>query len=555
MKNTFLLTLRSLCAALGTCSFASHVHAQLAPDAGQTLQQLQAPAAVPRSSQPFAIEPPAASGVVLPGGASVVLQAVNIAGNTVIPEAVLQGVLGEVVGKSFDLAGLRALSDRLGDYYRSSGYPFARALLPPQDLQDGKLRIDVIEGRYGQVQAVSDEAPLALRAETFLRSLKRDAVIEQSALARTSLILDDLPGIKTSLVIRPGEVVGAGDLDVVVSRDALVTGEVGLDNQGNRFTGEIRASANLKINSPFLLGDQISIRTLVSDAKLLLGSLEYSAPLGGTGLRGSVGYAHTSYVLGRDFASSQANGSAGVTSIGLSYPIIRSQLTNLSVNALYQFKNLQDNKDAINVRESKTSRSMPITLRFDRSNTASGGGIVYGILGWTPGNMHLDAALALNDTNQTRGSFNKLNVDLITLQPLPAKITFMGRLSTQLASKNLDSSEKLTAGGAGGVRAYPSGEASGDEGSLVQLEMRYAIAGFEPYAFYDIASIKTNTKPPPGTTNNSRTLSGMGLGLRYRLGDWDLDAALAWRLIGGAPQADTSRDGQPRAWMRVGSRF
>ena len=45
--------------------------------------------------------------------------------------------------------------------------------------------------------------------------------------------------------------------------------------------------------------------------------------------------------------------------------------------------------------------------------------------------------------------------------------------SMQLANKNLDSSEKFTLGGIGGVRAYPSGEASGDEGRKISFDLKY----------------------------------------------------------------------------------
>ena len=553
MKNYSLFTPSRLCAALSACAMVSTAQAQIAPDAGQTLQQLQPPVAAPRASKPMVIEPPAATGVVLPGGAAVVLQAVSFSGNTVMADAALLGALGPVVGQSFDLAGLRGLADRISEHYRASGYPFARAVLPPQDLQDGQLRIDVIEGRYGVVQALSGDAPLALKAEPFLRSLKPGTVIEAAALERASLILGDQPGVNATFVMRPGVDVGAGDLDVTIARDPMLTGDVGLDNHGHRFTGEARAHANLAISSPFLLGDQISIRTLISDENLLLGALDYSAPLGGDGLRGTVGYAYTRYVLGKEFANTQANGTAKVASLGVSYPIIRSLRTNLTVNALYQGKDLQDNKDVVNIREGKTSESMPITLQFDRRDLS--GGVVYGSLSWTPGNLYLDSALTAADMTSTRGSFSKFNLDLVTLQPLPAGLNFMGRISVQSASKNLDSSEKMTLGGASGVRAYPSGEASGDEGGLVQLELRYPLGAYAPYAFYDIGTIRTNAIPPAGTAKNMRDLSGAGMGLRYQLGSWSLDAALAWRLDGGAPQADTSSDPQPRAWVSVGSRF
>ena len=302
MKNLSLFARNRLCVALGVCALASVSHAQIAPDAGQILQQLQPSAAPPRESQPLLIEPPASSGVVLPGGATVVLQSVSIVGNTAMPDATLRAVLGEVVGQSFDLAGLRGLSDRISTHYRAHGYPFARSVLPPQDLQDGQLRIEVIEGRYGQVQALSDDLALAAKAQPFLQSLAPGALIEAAQLERASLILDDLPGIKTSFVMRPGADVGAGDLDVNIRREKRFAGDVGLDNQGNRFTGEVRAHANLQINSPFLLGDQISIRTLASNESLQLGALDYSGPIGGSGLRATLGYAYTSYVLGKEFA-------------------------------------------------------------------------------------------------------------------------------------------------------------------------------------------------------------------------------------------------------------
>lgn len=50
-----------------------------------------------------------------------------------------------------------------------------------------------------------------------------------------------------------------------------------------------------------------------------------------------------------------------------------------------------------------------------------------------------------------------------------------GGLGGWLASKSLDSSEKCALGGAEGVRAYPHGESSADEGCVANVELRYAI--------------------------------------------------------------------------------
>jgi len=546
-------------ALLGLCTLiAQSAQAQIAPDAGRTLQQLQPPIAAPRESKPLSIQAPLPTGLVLPGGAVVVVQTVSFAGNSVINQDTLQTALGDVAGKSFDLAGLRALADRIGDFYRASGFPFARAVLPPQDLKLGALRIEIIEGRYGLVQAQvigTEDAALATQATLFLGSLKPGAVIESAALERASFLLDDLPGIKTAPVIRPGAQTGTGDLIMQISRDKRFTGDVGLDNAGSRYTGQTRARANLNINSPFMLGDQIRINTLVSDEQLWLGSLSYSLPMGASGLRGNVGYSHTSYELAKEFANLQADGTAVVASAGLSYPLVRSQKTNLTLSGTYQAKDFQDNKGSTSTRESKSSQSVPIALQFDNRDSAGGGGITYGSLGWTPGKLKLDAALTAADTNNTRGSFNKFNLDLVRLQSLPAGFSLMGHINLQSASKNLDSSEKMSLGGAGGVRAYPTSEAIGDEGVLAQLELRYSAGSYAPYVFVDGGSIKTNAKPAPGATNNKRSLSGGGVGVRYQRNAWSGDATLAWRNTGGAPQADTSRDPKPRVWVNLGYRF
>ena len=540
--------------ALAVVPFTTPAQAQVAPDAGQTLQQLQPPIAVPRENKPLNIQAPAPSELVLPGGIQVVVKTVSFAGNSVLSQETLQGAVGDVAGKSFDLAGLRGLAERISDLYHASGFPFARAVVPPQDLQDGALRIEIIEGRYGAVQADGEDAALARQATPFLGSLKPGAVIESADLERASLVLDDQPGIKTATTMRPGTQPGTGDLMVQVRRDQRFTGDVGLDNAGSRYTGQARARANLNINSPFMLGDQISFNSVLSDEHLRLGALGYSAPLGASGLRGNVGYSYTSYLLAKEFASLQANGTAKVTSAGLSYPLVRSQKTNLTLSTTYLSKQLQDNKDSTNTHESKSSKSVPVALNFDYRDSVGGGGITYGSVAWTPGSLSLDGALRALDAYTTRGRFNKFNLDVVRLQSLPVGLSLMGRLSVQAADKNLDSSEKTSLGGAGGVRAYPTGEGIGDESRLVQLELRYRAGSFAPFVFWDGGSVKTNAKPLAGATHNTRSLSGAGVGLRYQQAAWSVDATVAWRGTGGASQAEPSAR-SPRVWLAAGYRF
>ena len=101
--------------------------AQQAPNAGQLLQQQQQqiPAA-PRNAPELNLQAPATLAAA-PGGAKVTLNSISIGGATVFSEAQLLAVLGDFAGKSYDLAGLRTLAERINTVYRAAGYPFARA--------------------------------------------------------------------------------------------------------------------------------------------------------------------------------------------------------------------------------------------------------------------------------------------------------------------------------------------------------------------------------------------------------------------------------------------
>jgi hypothetical protein len=69
-------------------------------------------------------------------------------------------------------------------------------------------------------------------------------------------------------------------------------------------------------------------------------------------------------------------------------------------------------------------------------------------------------------------------------------------VSGQTASKNLDSSEKFSLGGINGVRAYPQGEASGDEGYRGTVELRHNVMpNVQATVFYDWGKVTINRNP------------------------------------------------------------
>lgn len=519
--------------------------AQQAPDAGQTLQQLQSPTELNPPSSLDIPTPGSSNPYTPPGGVKVEITQIKISGNTEISEETILENLEDYTGKSYDLAGLRNLAYQVSSYYNSQGYPFVQASLPEQDLTLGILHIEVVEGRYGVITVTSENPKLQEQGYKWLASLQEGTVIRKNELERTLLMLDDQPGIKTFNTIRASEKPGAGDLTVSIVEEMPYKGSVEIDNHGNRYTGYYRAQTNLNVYNRLNLGDEFSLQGIQANEDLAFGSFGYSSPLGTTGLRGKVNYAVTRYQLGKEFANSQSSGVATELGFELSQPLIRSQSSSLTVRMGFLKKHLFD--ESLNGAIGKSSKSFPVALQFyDLGNL--GGGLTFGSLSWTNGELDTPASI---DTLNTRGSFHKYNLNLVRLQSLGSNYTLYLNFSKQLASRNLDSSEGYSLGGATGVRAYPSGEANGDEFWLSQLELRYTTGSYTPFVFYDYGKSRANAVGSGPT----RAISGTGIGLRYLYHAWSAETMLAWRINGGPPQADTSYTPTPRIWFKLAYRF
>jgi hemolysin activation/secretion protein len=170
----------------------------------------------------------------------------------------------------------------------------------------------------------------------------------------------------------------------------------------------------------------------------------------------------------------------------------------------------------------------------------------------TPGALLVDAASA-----QTNGSYNKLWFNATRSQAITDTFSLHGSLTGQLASKNLDPSEKMVLGGIDGIRAYPQGEGFGDQGYLVNLEARLLLAGLSGRVPGDVhllglvdAGRITIDKNPWFPGENTRTLSGTGVGITWaEPGNFAVRTYYA-RKLGNEP-AISAPDKSGRFWIQA----
>jgi hemolysin activation/secretion protein len=347
------------------------------------------------------------------------------------------------------------------------------------------------------------------------------------------LLADDLPGVAASANLMEGARPGQTDLLLLLlNGQPLVSGEATLDNAGNRSTGLTRLSVNLQLNSPFKIGDLIGANLIEAEGSHFV-RVAASVPVGSDGWRVGVNASSLRYnVVLSDFAALDMKGASDSVGLEAIYPVVRARRRNLYVQAALDQRSF-DNQAGGATSSRYRSDNLTLGLWGNSLDGWGGGGSSTASLSWTGGALNLDGSPnqgADAASSHTEGSFNKLRYGLARQQTLGNNTLLVASLSGQWADRNLDSSEKFYLGGAGGVRAFPSNEAGGANGQLLNLELRQRLPkGFTLSAFSDSGQVSGNVDNhyPGAPASNETFLQGYGLGL-----DWQhasgLNLGAAW---------------------------
>lgn len=465
---------------------------------------------------------------------------------------------------SFDQ--LTQIVENITKYYREEGYFVARAYIPAQNITQNEniLEIIVIEGSYGDFKLNNNSLVKSLRVQGMLEDAKkRDNVIATKTLERSMLIINDTPGIVvTQADILPGEKVGTSDFVVTTEPSQRFDGYIVADNTGSRYTGKYRLMSGVNINSPFKIGDQISLFGLISNgSNLTNGKLSYNFPLASNGLRGEVAYSKTLYSLTDSYESLDAVGDLNSYSAKVTYPFLRSRDENLLLWVEGKNKELKDEVRSTSDVTKKNIKALSVGVKYDKTYSAyekvSNTTIAFNI---TRGDLSFDdqadriADLAAANTN---GSFSKVNLDLMNTIFLNSNFSIEGSLKMQyaLGGKNLDGSEDISIGGSSGVKIYPDGELSGENGYVFSIETKYKLPQVYNISsslgvFYD----RGKAWMADNTTNfNAKSLQDIGIGYYGAYKDYFGQIQLAWKL--NSEDITSEPDANSRVLFQLGAVF
>ncbi|PLC54726.1 peptide transporter [Pollutimonas nitritireducens] len=542
--------------SLGLLASAQNAIAQDIPNAGNQIRQIPPAPSVEKAPPQIRIQQKNEAVTGLPDGTKIRVDVLQLTGAHVYSVAELIGLSGFEPGTELSLSELRGIATKITDHYHKEGYFLAQAYLPAQDIRNGAVTIAILEGQFGNIELRNKSNLSDSVVHSRLGGLNSGDTVNIEPLENRLLLLSDIPGVNVSSTLTPGATLGASDLIVDVDPGRRVTGSVDADNAGNRYTGEYRGGATVNFNNLLGRGDVATLRGVTSGRGLNYGRASYQMPVGKATV--GIAYSRLGYKLGEEFESLDAHGTAEVASVYGSYPLIRSRSSNLSVQLGYDHKRLRDRAEQF--VSNRKADAFNLSLVGDHRDNFGAGGLSAFSLTATTGKINIQtpeprAYDAI--TARSNGHYNKFSFSAMRLQNLTQSVSLYAGINGQFASKNLDSSEKMSLGGINGVRAYPQGEAWGDEGYVINVEARWLLPQFSPnqlgqvqlVAFADTGTVSAH-KNPWSSESNRRTLSGAGVGVNWMdYNNFAVKLAYARKL--GNEETLSAPDKDGRFWVQL----
>ena len=471
-----------------------------------------------------------------------VLRGVTLTGAQAIPRDQIIRTYEPYLGKKVSPADLAAIATGVSDLYRAAGFHLSRAIVPPQDIQDGRLRLQVIEGSITEVALKGDGAE-QFGIRPLLDPVLAECPSRLATLERQLLLINGRPGVRIAdtALEEIGGATGRFRLIVQVNAWHIYT-SFGIDNLGSSAVGPWQAYATGAFNSYLAPGDTLALNlsTTPGDPReLAFGRLSYDVPLGNDGMRIGASALYSEVRPGdirrlyNDVTTTEAFEIRG------SLVPLQSQTSALTLTAAAGFSNVSE-RDVFGPVYNDHIRTVSLTSDYRLQDNF--GGNNYFTLTYRQG-LDIFGASHFGGDFLSRygasGNFSVMDAWFTRYQTLTDAWSVKIAAAGQIASGPLFTSQQFYLGGAAFGRGYGSAEISGDNGIAGSFELRFDqrlalryLSGYQLYGFVDAGAAWNDGF----SYNDGLALTSAGAGVRFFLGgDLQADIAVAFPLSYRAP--------------------
>jgi hemolysin activation/secretion protein len=461
-------------------------------------------------------------------------------------ESLLAGHVRSQPPDGYTINQLQAIADEVSVYYRERGFFIAQAIVPAQEVRDGVVTLQVLEGKLEDVRVENNVAYKAKVIEGPFKRL-RGYPVTQTSVERALLDVQDFPGLTVFGTFTQGDELGNTDLIVRVQDEDRFSFTPSVDNYGSEFTGEYRAMLDFTFNNLFRVADTVNgyiLQTFEPDNGTY-GGLSFKFPFG----RNAIGF-------GGSVNTFDVGGLEGLTDLGVKGEVEQldfywdrtfangrffgasARLNIATKTATTEIPGFDESNQKIVISEDNLAVASFIFDMFKASRKGRGftvGSFTADIgmpdkLGSMDGSGDGLSSRTGGDGERAGGSFEKYKFNFQHLRRMSANSSVLLRADAQYTDDILVALEQYSIGGPQNVRAYPIAEALVDTGASATVEFIFRAPGFADKptkgnrTWGEIFQVSLYGDYAYGETNNPRVneeptvdYSGYGLGLQFNV--------------------------------------
>ena len=433
------------------------------------------------------------------------IDAFEVYDNTVLPVDDIRDALAGLAGKQKTVEDVEKARASLEKVYHDKGYISVFVNIPEQSVDEGTVKLDVVEGKVGKVTVDGNRYFTRQRLLEDLPSMGPGEVLYGPQIEKEINKVNSNPALKVTPTLMPGKEPGTVDVDLKVQDQPTLHGSVELNNRASPNTTPLRLNAALHYDNLWQRDHSLTLQYQVApidpnEVEVFAGSYVLPVPWRKDdrfAVYGVLSDSNTAF--GEGFHTVGNGGIVGARYVA-ALPHYMAYAHSLTFGIDY--KNFKDETGLDPNSTVKTPVTyVPLSFGYSSSLLDRWGVTVFnsGI------NMVFRGMVTSQEEFENKrfkgeGDYIYATLGVERTQKLPWDTKLFVKVDGQISDQPLINNEQYAAGGMESVRGYKETEALGDDAfhAIVEfsapeiahffgLEKRFTLT---PYTFFDYANLK-----------------------------------------------------------------
>ncbi|MFE8149891.1 ShlB/FhaC/HecB family hemolysin secretion/activation protein [Brenneria goodwinii] len=377
------------------------------------------------------------------------------------------------INQCINVNKINQLIHDVSNWYIERGYITSRAFIAEQDLSDGILTIDILEGRLEYIK-INNESTRVLKQ--VFPGLEGE-ILNLRDIEQGMEQLNRMPTQQVSIEILPGSRPGYSIVNLTRKKQLPLTGNISFDNSGQKSTGQQQLNGALWADDILGIADQ----WFISGGH----SSEFSDGNHADNLQTGVSLPYGYWTLNYDYSQNRyrndflnrdflwhSTGDSQTHRLSVSRVVFRNgeMKTSLSAGMTHRIGHNYLN----DVLLQSSSRKLSTAIVGVNHSQKLWGGLATFNPAYSRGTRWFGAESDVGkDSDAPRAEFNKLTLAASYYRPISENISYLTNFYGQYSAQALYGSEQVTLGGESSVRGFKEQYLSGDRGGYWRNEINW----------------------------------------------------------------------------------